>query len=108
VQQFNTPRGVLAVSTAEATALDLVGYQNHVGGLDQVARVLAELAERIDPAKLAAAADAAPLPWAQRLGYLLEHVDVAPKAAALRAYVRARARIGTPTAQRAAMKSAAE
>jgi predicted transcriptional regulator of viral defense system len=91
VQSFNTPRGALAVSTAEATALDLVGYQNHVGGLDHVARVLAELAERIDPAKLAAAADTAPLPWAQRLGYLLERVDAAPKAVALRDYVRARA-----------------
>lgn len=45
-----------SVSTPEATALDLIGYQYHAGGLDQVATVLSELAERIDPEKLAAAA----------------------------------------------------
>ena len=48
VQSFNTPRGTILVSTAEATAVDLVGYQHHAGGLDQVATVLSELAEHID------------------------------------------------------------
>src|SRR5277367_6842506 len=48
VQSFNTPRGTILVSTAEATAVDLVGYERHVGGLDQVATVLGELAEHID------------------------------------------------------------
>ena len=52
VQSFNTPRGTVLVSTPEATAVDLVGYAAHVGGLDQVATVLAELAEKIDPDKL--------------------------------------------------------
>src|SRR6266567_3902564 len=37
VQPFNTPRGTIVVSTAEATALDLVGYEKHVGGLDNAA-----------------------------------------------------------------------
>ncbi len=73
VQPFNTPRGTLLVSTPEATALDLVGYAGHAGGLNQVATLLSELAERIDPEKLAAVARTAPVPWAQRLGYLLEH-----------------------------------
>ena len=91
VQSFNTPRGVLAVSTPEATALDLMGYHNQAGGLDQVATVLAELAEKVDPEKLLAAAGTAPIPWTQRLGYLLEHLDAGEKAAPLKAYVRARA-----------------
>jgi len=39
-----------------------------------VATVLSELAERLDPKKLVKAAETAPLPWAQRLGYLLERV----------------------------------
>jgi predicted transcriptional regulator of viral defense system len=29
VQSFNTPRGTILVSTPEATAIDLVGYQHH-------------------------------------------------------------------------------
>ena len=88
VRSFNTPRGTILVSTPEATALDLIGYQSHAGGLDQVATVLSELAERIDPDKLAATAGLAPVPWAQRLGYLLEHVGFDNKTAPLKAYVR--------------------
>ena len=34
VRSFNTPRGTILVSTAEATAVDLVGYEHHAGGLD--------------------------------------------------------------------------
>ena len=61
-----------------------------------MATVLAELAERIDGERLVAAARTAPLPWAQRLGYLLELADAAEKAAALKAYVRENARDMTP------------
>lgn len=96
VQSLNTPRGTLLVSTPEATALDLVGYQHQAGGLNHVATVLSELAEKIDPAKLTAAAAAAPVPWAQRLGYLLERVGATEKAAPLKDYVRARARESAP------------
>ena len=31
----STPRGTLRLSTVEATAIDLVGYQRHAGGLDR-------------------------------------------------------------------------
>lgn len=96
VQTLNTPRGTLLVSTPEATALDLVGYHHQAGGLNQVASVLSELAEKLDPAKLAAAAAAAPVPWAQRLGYLLERVGAAERTAPLKQYVRARARESAP------------
>jgi predicted transcriptional regulator of viral defense system len=95
VQSFNTPRGAILVSTPEATAIDLVGYHQHAGGLDQVATVLAELAEKIDPAKLTTAAAAAPLPWAQRLGYLLELAEAPEKAEGLRDYVRREAKEST-------------
>jgi hypothetical protein len=96
VQSLNTPRGTLLISTPEATALDLVGYQHHAGGLNQVATVLSELAEKIDPGKLAAAAAAAPVPWAQRLGYLLERVGGSETAVLLKQYVRLRARESAP------------
>jgi predicted transcriptional regulator of viral defense system len=104
VQNFNTPRGTLLVSSPEATALDLVGYAHHAGGLSQVATVLSELAERIDPEKLAAAARTAPVAWAQRLGYLLEHLGSAAKTPALKEYVREHAKQSTallPKARRA-------
>jgi predicted transcriptional regulator of viral defense system len=106
VQSINTPRGALLVSTPEATALDLVGYEQQSGGLNLVATVLSELAEKIDPEKLAKAASAAPIVWAQRLGYLLEHVDAGDKAAALKDHVRARAQKATPLLPGAPIKKA--
>jgi len=92
-ESFNTPRGALQVSSPEATALDLVGYAEHAGGLNQVATVLSELAEKIDAEKLAAAAETTPVPWAQRLGYLLDHLGLSAKTGALKAYVRKHARV---------------
>lgn len=89
---FNTPRGTIAVSTPESTAIDLAGYPSHAGGLDQVATVLSELAEQIDPDRLTQAAETAPAPWAQRLGYLLEIGEAGNKVGALKAYVADRAR----------------
>ena len=92
VQSFNTPRGTIRVSTAEATAVDLVGYARHAGGLNQVAAMLSELAEQIDPDRLVDAAESAPVSWAQRLGYLMELVGAADAVAPLKAYVRSKAR----------------
>jgi predicted transcriptional regulator of viral defense system len=79
VESVNTPRGGLLVSSPEATALDLVGYADHAGGLGQVATVVSELGERIDPEKLAAVARTAPAPWGQRLGFVLEHLGFEEK-----------------------------
>lgn len=106
LQSFNTPRGTIKVSTPEATAVDLVGYQHHAGGLDAVATILSELAERIDPQKLVAAAETAPVPWAQRLGYLLEHIGAAEKAAALKTYVESAARQSASLLPGASIKDA--
>ncbi|MCX6545920.1 MAG: type IV toxin-antitoxin system AbiEi family antitoxin [Acidobacteria bacterium] len=98
VQTVNTPRGGVLVSTPEATALDLVGYAQQAGGLNLVATVLSELAERIDAQKLATAANAAPIVWAQRLGHLLQRVGAADKTGPLQEHVRARAQKATPLA----------
>lgn len=92
VRKFNTARGEIRVSSPEATAVDLAGYPQHAGGLDQVATVLAELAETINGSLLPAAAAIAPLPWAQRLGYLLEVADATGVADPLKEYVRTHAR----------------
>ena len=96
VEKFNTPRGTVQVATAEVTAVDLAGYPQHAGGFDQVATVLSELAEKIDANRLVAAAKTGPLPWAQRLGYLLELVGAKDKVSELKNYVRENARDWTP------------
>ena len=96
VQSFNTPRGVVAVSSVEATAIDRVGYHRRVGGLSAVATILQELAESMAPAKLVEAAHTAPIPWAQRLGYLLERVGASTQAASLASHVQDKARDYVP------------
>lgn len=83
VVQRNTPRGVLRIASPEATALELVGYPDHGGGLSNVATVLVELVESMDARALEAEARRVPMAWAQRLGYLLSLVDAEEFAAAL-------------------------
>ena len=79
-----TETGSMSVSTPEATALDLVRYLHASGQLGNVATVLSELAERIDPERLAELAKRErDLSNAQRLGYLLEHVSAGDATAAL-------------------------
>ena len=75
-----TETGTLRVSTPEATALDLVRYAENLGGPSAVASVLSELAERIDPNRLAeAAALGVELSVVQRAGYLLDRVGANDK-----------------------------
>lgn len=83
----NTPRGIVRISTPEATALDLVGYAERAGGLDHVATVLTELAEAMNADELARLAPLSPASWSQRLGYLLEIVGASDVARPLAAYV---------------------
>ena len=92
VESFNNPRGTVLVSTLEATAVDLVGYMHRAGGVHRVAGVLAELGEDMDPKRLVDASRTASIPWAQRLGYLLDHVGAGDKALLLKDHVRTTAR----------------
>lgn len=92
VQSFNNPRGTVLVSTVEATAVDLVGYMHRAGGVDRVAGVLSELGEDLDPKRLVDASKTASVLWAQRLGYLLEHVGAGAKAVLLKDHVQMTAR----------------
>ena len=92
VERFNNPRGTVVVSTVEATAVDLVGYMHRAGGVDRVAGVLSELGEDMDPKRLVEASRSASILWAQRLGYLLEHVGAGDRVVLLKEHVRQRAR----------------
>jgi len=93
---INTPRGVLLVSSPDATAFDLIGYPGHAGGLSNVTTVLAELVPLLDLGRLLAETAHSPLPWTQRLGYLLELVEGSDLAAPLADFVGARAREYVP------------
>lgn len=88
---LNVSTGQVRYSTPEATALDLVGYPDHAGGLNNVATVLSELAPAIDPEQLVLAAAVSPLAWAQRLGYLLDRLGETGRTAALADFVAVRA-----------------
>ena len=92
----NTPRGRLRVSSPAATALEIVGSADQCGGLDNVASVLAELVEALDPSKLLDAARVSPIAWAQRLGYLLDLTKHSELANPLADYVRERATVVAP------------
>jgi predicted transcriptional regulator of viral defense system len=107
VVEKKTPRGLLRVSSPEATALELVGYADQSGGLDNVASVLAELVEAIDPDRLTLECEKSPVAWVQRLGYLLDltdHKDLGDKLAPsvmarakdVAPLVRAKSRSGSP------------
>lgn len=96
IETRNTRMGTVRVSTAEATALDLVGNADRCAGLDHVATVLAELAEAMRPERLAEAAKPSPIAWVQRLGWLLERVDQGELAAALDSEVGTRAHAPAP------------
>jgi predicted transcriptional regulator of viral defense system len=95
---FKTPRGYLKISTPAATAFDLVGYPNHAAGLDNVATILAELAEKLDGKELVRLAELSPIAWAQRLGYLLDMVGEQKKTGELAKYIAERKPVPTPLA----------
>ncbi len=88
VQLVKNASGQMRVSTPETTALDLVRFQDRVGGLNHVSTVLAELAEKINPAKLVLAAErVAEVAPVQRLGFLLDLVGRETVAAKLAKWV---------------------
>ncbi len=101
-----TPRGTMRISTPEATALDLVGFPRHAGGLDNVATILQEIGPKLRPEELVEAAASAPIPWAQRLGHLLERLGVTESTGPLADLVRTSAREYVRLSSRASAKAA--
>lgn len=73
--RLQTETGTMAIATPEVTALDLVRFPRAAGYWNNIATVLAELAESMNPDRLIEAAASGRLPDAQRLGYLLDLLD---------------------------------
>lgn len=68
--------GYLIVATPELTAMDILLYPRHAGGLNHVATILSELIETIDLEKLIELVrNSKEKAWIQRLGYILEHIE---------------------------------
>jgi predicted transcriptional regulator of viral defense system len=72
VIETTTETGTMRVASPELTAFDLVRYPAAAGYWNNVATVLAELAERMQPEALARCARLQAGPDVQRLGYVLE------------------------------------
>jgi predicted transcriptional regulator of viral defense system len=82
-QRMQTETGSVVVATPETTAFDLVRFPEAGGYWSNIATVLAELAEKVDPEKLAALVPRGRRSDVQRLGWLLERIEKAELADAL-------------------------
>jgi predicted transcriptional regulator of viral defense system len=94
VQIFSTPKSMLKISTPEGTAMDLLTYSDHSGGLNHIATVLAELQESMKPEKLLTLVESeTTLAWKQRLGYILEILGASKLAKVLKKHLKLQNRI---------------
>ena len=76
-QDFTVATGYLKVATPELVALDLFKYPDHAGGLNHIATVFSELIETLDPIKLIdLAKNTNSECQLQRIGYILDHIDL--------------------------------
>lgn len=76
-QDVTVATGYLKVATPELVALYLFKYPDHAGGLNHIATVFSELIESLDPVKLInLAKDTRAECQLQRIGYILDHIDV--------------------------------
>jgi predicted transcriptional regulator of viral defense system len=102
----NTPAGIIKISTPASTALDLIGYVNHCGGINNVATVLSELEGKINIGQLLAVARLSPLAWVQRLGYMLDVIGKGDKAKGLAGYIEKKQPVRIPLVPAISHKSA--
>lgn len=83
-QALKTRTGTLQVSTPEATAMDMLKYIRHCGGINRIATVLDELAETMSADRLVdLAAQSEERTWVHRLGFLLDRLGHTKLAEAL-------------------------
>ena len=75
IEDRKTDTGTMKMSSAALTAFDLLRYPQASGGIDNIATVLSDLRQEIDPEQLAALSAVVERPVVQRLGYLLDHFD---------------------------------
>lgn len=75
IENKKTSTGYLKVSTPEQTAVDLIYFNNRIGGLNRAATILNELAESMEAKRLKIVLSNCRKNAAlQRLGYILENI----------------------------------
>lgn len=75
LEKRKTEMGYVYVSNPELTAVDLVYYNNRVGGINRAATVLNELAEVMKPERITGELlEMLSVPSIQRLGYVLDTI----------------------------------
>jgi len=74
VENRKTDTGTMRVSSPALTAFDLLRYPQASGGIHNVATVLSDLGQKIDPEQLGALSVNMERPIIQRLGYLLDYL----------------------------------
>lgn len=74
IEDRKTDTGTMKISSAALTALDLLRYPRASGGIDNIATVLSDLGQKIDPEQLAAISVTVERPIVQRLGHLLDRL----------------------------------
>ena len=96
IEKKKTETGYLHLSTPELTAFDLVNYHKSIGGLNRILPILEELAESMKSSRLKKAAKHQKIPTIQRLGCLLEVLEITPLANALQQMIPAKGLKGIP------------
>lgn len=79
LRQFSTPRGLIRVAAPETTAIDLIAFPEHAGGIAAVFETFSDIAGHLNVKEFAAAlkqVDKAPL--IQRLGLFFDRLGFAP------------------------------
>jgi predicted transcriptional regulator of viral defense system len=75
LEKRKTEMGYVNVSNPELTAIDLIYYDNRIGGINRAASVLNELAEVMKPDRITGELiESLSIPLIQRLGYILDVV----------------------------------
>ncbi len=76
LREINTETGTIHYSCPELTALDLVQYEQHIGGLSRAATVIAELSDQLtwSDTSTNGLLSTSTTSTIQRLGYILENV----------------------------------
>lgn len=106
-RNFNTSKGYVKVSTPEATALDLANYPMYCGGLSNVATILEELGEQMQPQALISLAKRLPsTPQWQRLGFLFEAIQLDALALVIEKILRDRVIRSVPLVKKTANRGA--
>jgi predicted transcriptional regulator of viral defense system len=91
-----TETGMMQVATPETTAFDLVRFPAASGYWSNIATILSELAEKLDPERLAMGAARMARADVQRLGWLLDFVEQSELSRALADTIAGKCLLPTP------------